>query len=130
MGLAVDDTLNQWPLLGIYLDDGRIEIDQNLVENAIRCTGPGVHNRHTTHPILRPLLEAGLLCEDELHLGLRTGSIGRALDSSGHSSPTLLVAGTLRKSTLWESTAVPELRQQAQAIAQTALATLTNNHPA
>jgi uncharacterized NAD(P)/FAD-binding protein YdhS len=95
----------------------------------INCTGPGVHNRHTTHPILRPLLEAGVLCEDELHLGLRTDSIGRALDSSGQSVPTLLVAGTLRKSTLWESTAVPELRQQAQAIAQTALATLTNNRP-
>jgi len=95
----------------------------------INCTGPGVHNRHTTHPILRPLLEAGVLCEDELHLGLRTDSIGRAIDSSGQSFPTLLVAGTLRKSTLWESTAVPELRQQAQAIAQTALATFTNTRP-
>jgi len=30
MGLALDYTLNLWPLLGVYLDDGRIEIDQNL----------------------------------------------------------------------------------------------------
>jgi transposase len=44
MGLAVDYTLNLWTLLGIYLDDGRIEIDQNLVENAIRPTALGKKN--------------------------------------------------------------------------------------
>jgi uncharacterized NAD(P)/FAD-binding protein YdhS len=90
----------------------------------INCTGPGVQNRHSTHPILRPLLEAGTLCDDELSLGLRTDPAGRALNAAGNPLPTLLVAGTLRKSTLWESTAVPELRQQAQTIAQIALATL------
>jgi hypothetical protein len=39
MGLAIDYTLNLWPLLGIYLEDGRIEID--LVENAIHPTSLG-----------------------------------------------------------------------------------------
>lgn len=91
----------------------------------INCTGPGAHNRHTTHPILRPLLEDGTLCEDELDLGLNTDPIGRAIDSSGQILDTLLIAGTLRKATLWESTAVPELRQQAQTIAQSALVTIS-----
>jgi uncharacterized NAD(P)/FAD-binding protein YdhS len=91
----------------------------------INCTGPGVHDRHSTHPILRPLLEEGVLVSDELGLGLRTDDVGRAIDASGQAEPTLLVAGTLRKATLWESTAVPELRQQAQAVAQTVLATLS-----
>ena len=44
MGLALDYALNLWPLLGVYLDDGRIEIDQNLVENAIRPTALGKKN--------------------------------------------------------------------------------------
>jgi transposase len=44
MGLAIDYTLNLWPQLGVYLDDGRIEIDQNLVENAIRPTALGKKN--------------------------------------------------------------------------------------
>jgi transposase len=44
MGQAIDYTLNLWPLLGVYLDDGRIEIDQNLVENAIRPTALGKKN--------------------------------------------------------------------------------------
>jgi uncharacterized NAD(P)/FAD-binding protein YdhS len=96
----------------------------------INCTGPGVHNRHTTHPILRPLIEAGTLREDELHLGLHTDPMGRAIDANNQVVRTLLVAGTLRKSTLWESTAVPELRQQAQAIAQTALTYLLQDFAA
>ena len=44
MGLAIDYALNLWPQLGVYLDDGRIEIDQNLVENAIRPTALGKKN--------------------------------------------------------------------------------------
>jgi transposase len=44
MGLALDYTLNLWTPLGVYLDDGRIEIDQNLVENAIRPTALGKKN--------------------------------------------------------------------------------------
>ena len=32
-GQAIDYALSNWPLLGVYLEDGRIEIDNNLVEN-------------------------------------------------------------------------------------------------
>lgn len=38
--------------------------------------------------------------------------------------PDLQVAGALRKSTRWESTAIPELREQAQAAGCIALAVL------
>jgi uncharacterized NAD(P)/FAD-binding protein YdhS/predicted metal-dependent enzyme (double-stranded beta helix superfamily) len=95
----------------------------------INCTGPGIQNRHSTHPILRPLLESGALTDDELSLGLRTTPTGHALDTANHPHPTLLIAGTLRKSTLWESTAVPELRQQSHSAAQSALTTLQKNAP-
>jgi transposase len=44
MGLALEYALNNWTLLGVYLDDGRIEIDNNLVENAIRPTALGKKN--------------------------------------------------------------------------------------
>jgi uncharacterized NAD(P)/FAD-binding protein YdhS len=56
-----------------------------------------------------------------LGLGLRTDSEGRALDANGEVHSNLFIAGTLRKSTLWESTAVPELRQQAEIVAGIAL---------
>jgi hypothetical protein len=44
MGVALNYTLNFWTLLGIYLEDGRVEIDQNLCENAIRPTALGKKN--------------------------------------------------------------------------------------
>lgn len=44
LGQAVDYALGQWHTLGVYLRDGRIEIDNNLVENAIRPTAVGKKN--------------------------------------------------------------------------------------
>ncbi len=44
MGKAIDYALNQWEMLCVYLADGRVEIDNNLVENAIRPTAVGKKN--------------------------------------------------------------------------------------
>ena len=44
MGLAISYALSNWTLLGVYLEDGRIEIDNNLCENAIRPTALGKKN--------------------------------------------------------------------------------------
>jgi len=44
LGIAMDYTLGQWRTLDVYLDDGRVEIDNNLVENAIRPTALGKKN--------------------------------------------------------------------------------------
>ncbi|MGH7976719.1 MAG: IS66 family transposase, partial [Limisphaerales bacterium] len=41
---AIDYALGQWPTLEVYLDDGRVELDNNLVENAIRPTAIGKKN--------------------------------------------------------------------------------------
>ena len=44
LGTAIDYALGQWRSLEIYLADGRVEIDNNLVENAIRPTAIGKKN--------------------------------------------------------------------------------------
>lgn len=44
MGQALSYTLGQWPQLLRYRDDGRLEIDNNRVENAIRPTAVGKNN--------------------------------------------------------------------------------------
>lgn len=44
LGTAMDYTLGQWRTLEIYLGDGRVEIDNNNVENAIRPTAIGKKN--------------------------------------------------------------------------------------
>ncbi len=44
LGKAISYAINQWPNLETYLGDGRVEICNNLVENAIRPTKLGAKN--------------------------------------------------------------------------------------
>jgi transposase len=44
MGKALSYFLNQWEPLGRFLEDGRLEIDNNLAENSIRPTAVGKKN--------------------------------------------------------------------------------------
>ena len=44
MGEAIDYALGQWPGLQVYLGNGRIEVDNNGVENSIRPTAIGKKN--------------------------------------------------------------------------------------
>jgi transposase len=44
MGQAIGYALNQWPMLEGFLEHGEAEIDNNLVENAIRPTAVGKKN--------------------------------------------------------------------------------------
>ena len=46
---------------------------------------------------------------------------GNAINADGEPMPDLFVVGTLRKPSVWESTAVPELRNQAAAVADCVL---------
>lgn len=44
IGIAIAYTLNLWPRLERYLEDGRYEIDNNLIENSIRPVALGRKN--------------------------------------------------------------------------------------
>lgn len=57
-------------------------------------------------------------------IGIASEEPGCALDAQGVADPGLFVLGAMRIGTLWESTAIPELRGQAQAIAGHLRATL------
>ncbi|WP_354687954.1 IS66 family transposase [Cupriavidus necator] len=41
---AINYSLNQWDALMLYCDDGAVEIDNNLAENALRCVALGRKN--------------------------------------------------------------------------------------
>ena len=43
-GMALTYAPGQWGTLGVFLEDGRVEIDNNLTENAIRPTAVGKKN--------------------------------------------------------------------------------------
>ncbi len=41
---AINCSLNQWAALTLYCEDGAVEIDNNLAENALRCVSLGRKN--------------------------------------------------------------------------------------
>jgi uncharacterized NAD(P)/FAD-binding protein YdhS len=99
-------------------DDRLIELRTDWVMN---CTGPAASNSVESNPAIGSLLVHGHIRADRLGLGLETTSEGNAVDAQGSAANDLFVVGTLRKPTHWESTAVPELRVQAAAVAKLVL---------
>jgi len=87
----------------------------------VNCTGPGPAARLS--PVIASLVNGGQLEIDPTGLGVVSANDGRAL-AGGHVQDDLMVIGTLRRPSLWESTAVPELRQQAASTAQAILTRL------
>lgn len=118
-------------LLGLEEKNGCVEVrfrprnqDADQVEQVhmvINCTGPECDYRRMRHPLIASLLGQGLIRPDDLGLGLDTDSDGALLDAEGRASSVLYTLGPLRKGTLWETTAVPEIRVQAEALASTLL---------
>lgn len=102
----------------------RLEKDEQVfrVHRVINCTGPESNYRRLNHPLIVSLVEQGLIHADSLGLGLLTDSTGALIDQHGESSPSLYTLGPPRKGQLWETTAVPEIRVQAQALARYLLA--------
>jgi uncharacterized NAD(P)/FAD-binding protein YdhS len=91
---------------------------QLRVQRVVNCTGPDSNYRRLNHPLVVSLRERGLIQPDALGLGLLCDAQGALLDREGQASGWLHALGPLRKGELWETTAVPELRVQAQALAR------------
>lgn len=91
---------------------------------AINCTGPSPTVGHAEDRFAASLIDAGLARVDPIGLGLETDPLGRPLAGSGRSSGGLWVIGSLRRPALWETTAVPELRGQAESVARECLQAL------
>jgi uncharacterized NAD(P)/FAD-binding protein YdhS len=87
------------------------------VARVINCTGPATDYARVDLPLVVHLRRAGLLVPDPLALGVETDADGRLVDTAGAPVDGLYTLGPLRRAALWESTAIPEIRQQAAALA-------------
>jgi hypothetical protein len=85
---------------------------------AISCTGPQGDPARAGEPLLDGLLAAGEARTDPLHLGLDVDDGGRLLDREGRVRPGVYAIGPLLRGALWESVAVPEIRVQAEQLAE------------
>jgi uncharacterized NAD(P)/FAD-binding protein YdhS len=83
-----------------------------FADRIVNCTGPAIDVRSEKVPILESVVSAGLSSYDPLGLGLMVDDIGRT-DSSGR----VWAIGPLCRGCFWETTAIPEIRTQAETIA-------------
>jgi uncharacterized NAD(P)/FAD-binding protein YdhS len=99
----------------------RIEQDGRTDEIAagwlINATGPAADVTSAPDPLLRGLLAAGLATPDPLRLGIQADASGALLNASGRPSATLFTLGPPLRGQLYETTAMPEIRDQAAALA-------------
>lgn len=86
--------------------------------SVVACTGAELDVRRDPNPLLAALLDAGLASPDELALGLRATADGALLDARLRADGRVYALGTLRRGELWETTAMEEIRAQAERLAR------------
>lgn len=74
------------------------------------CVGPEGDLAQVSHPLVKNLLEQGLLKRGELGLGIDA--------STAEGQRDFIVVGPMERESLWEITAVRELREQASRVAE------------
>lgn len=91
----------------------------------INCTGPLIDYSRIDSPLVKNLLHRHYIQPHELNLGIEAQPDGTVLQPDGKPSEFLFVIGNALTGILWESVAVPELREQAKTIAQNILKQLS-----
>ena len=89
-----------------------------LVDRVINCTGPDYRCGSSRDPLVQALLANGLVEPDALETGLRTTPSGGVLNLFGHATRGLYYLGPMLRASHWEATAVQELREHAERLAQ------------
>jgi uncharacterized NAD(P)/FAD-binding protein YdhS len=84
-----------------------------VFHKVINCTGPESNYRKVRFPIISDFIMRGKVKTDELGLGIECTPEGRIINKQGQIEDGLWCIGPMRKSVLWETTALRELREQA-----------------
>lgn len=93
-------------------------LDADMV---IQTVGLNTDVRRTEHRLMSQLVTNAHVLPDPLGLGVQASADGRLLHD-GEPWSRLFAIGSLLRGTLWESTAMPEIRQQARNLADRLLA--------
>ncbi|QDV66759.1 hypothetical protein Poly24_04470 [Rosistilla carotiformis] len=87
----------------------------------INCTGPKSRFSDSQIPLYRALFDRGIAKPDAMDMGIAVTDDFAVVGDDDRPSSFLYAIGPILKGTLWETIAVPELRQQAMAVVQTIL---------
>ena len=104
----------------IFRPRGELSPQILQISRVINCTGPSTLATGAPTP-LAGLLKRGEAVLDPHAQGLRASPDGALLNAQGEPSGKLFTLGPLRRGELWETTAVPEIRLQAQVLTRALL---------
>lgn len=118
---------------GLALDlrrQGQAQVDTLNAQRLLRATGIDGPLQRGVDPLVDSLIAQGLVRAHPLGLGLQVDEHNRVLDVQGRAVPGLYAVGALARGLLWETTAIPELRQRAAVVASIIPADLAEVRPA
>jgi uncharacterized NAD(P)/FAD-binding protein YdhS len=102
-----------------YFDKKENELKEIIVSRIINCTGPETDLINLDKSFLKNCLLKGILTQDKLKLGIDADTESfQIINSNGKPHTNLYTIGSNLKGELWESTAVNELRGQAEKLAE------------
>ncbi|HEX7816763.1 FAD/NAD(P)-binding protein [Dyella sp.] len=116
----------------VHLAQGKLQLDivpyhdPILAESlqadlVIQTVGLNTDIRRTDHGLIRQLETNGHVIADPFGMGLHAEPDGRVYHKDGL-WPHFFAIGSMLRGTLWETTAIPEIRQQARSLAERLLA--------
>lgn len=88
------------------------------VAAVVNCTGANLDLTRSSDPLIQQMLSEGLARAHPSGLGLDLDEDARVLDARGQVQGSLYAIGPITVGSFWESTAVPEIRTRAAAIAE------------
>lgn len=83
----------------------------------INCTGPDHEYARSADPLVRQLLQDGMIQADPLGMGLVVTPQSAVVDAAGGVQGDLSAVGPPTRGTFWEITSVPDIRQQVAQLA-------------
>ena len=87
------------------------------VDKVIVTTGPAHGALLSSDAFLNQLMTAGVICADELGLGIRVNDRSQALDSAGKANPHIYVAGPAARGHFGELMGLPQVADHAEQVA-------------
>jgi uncharacterized NAD(P)/FAD-binding protein YdhS len=118
-GRIIDITESEDGIIVEYYNK-KLKVKEKIeVCRVINCTGPESNLENLENTLLSKALSKGTITQDELKLGLRADIESfRVINSNGEVLKNHFVLGSNLKGELWETTAVNELRAQAEKLAE------------
>ncbi len=100
---------------GPFRQDAPVAIDVRRIVNA---TGPQGDVLRSEQPLIRRLIERGMIRPDPLHIGIDVTTQSEVIDAQGRVQDRLLALGPMTRGTFWEIVAVPDIRRQTWSVAR------------